>query len=264
MRLKSNLNRKRVELIPEVYHRQQGGSGVYSGRYLNEKGKFKPPNIKKGERMKDIVSKTYENPAVNSLRAFEPIPNTLETSIFLASRFIVRLNHKHRRDATEVDRARDAFRQHLRGCNICYKCRRPFKTERGIHQKRKITSHLKIGGFESVPRYKYRSAGTMPFADIQSHCELASLPKLDENGKVIGSRNGYVIVCEPNADEQPYYIESVIDKRVGRIHKRVFNVYLRGTGEFIQTLESVPSEYRIFTGDKCQCTRTVIVRPKKS
>jgi hypothetical protein len=255
---KSPLNRKRIERIPEVYHRPQLGSGVYSGRYLDEKGKFRPPVIKKGERMPAIVPKTYENPNVNSLKAFDTVPNELETSIFLASRFIVMHNHPHRKDANDMERARDAFNNHLRDCNICHKCRKPIKTKGGLHKRKKLISHLKAGRFVSAMHYVHRNERGITFADIKTHCDLAVLPKLDADGNKIGTRIGYVVIAEAGAQDKPYYIETFVENG-----HRMYAVRERSTGKLGEILKFVPSEYRVEIS-ACECNRNIVtVRPPK-
>lgn len=116
----SGLRPERVNELPDVYHRPQAGSGVYSESFVR-----KPSNqLDKGGAHR---SKEWDNPNVNSLRAFDTHP----TDNYIQTRnLVVNYNRsvKYKKDVeVDVNHLFRLYADSLDEANLCWKCKHPIK-----------------------------------------------------------------------------------------------------------------------------------------
>jgi hypothetical protein len=241
-KVKSSINKARIDILPEVYHRPLTGSGVYSGNFT-DKGKPKKAKIQRDFEHQEIFTrKDYDNPNVNLLRAFEPVFSPMETSIFLASKLVTAVNHPHRKNASEVEYLTNQYRSILEECNICYKCRKPIKVQSEAINAPVFKKHKRRNGLNIEEHFQpARPINNVMFADVASHCEIYT----KSDGKL-----GFLIVSEAGEPKERAWIELRYNgpaKYQGR-----YFVEINKSNRKEVELDFVPSSYRVL-GKKCTC-----------
>jgi len=241
----SSISKRRIDNVPEVYHRPLQGSAIYSG-YFTDKGKpSKQPDLKDFEH-RDMVGKVFENPNVNALRAFEPIPNLVETNLYLTSKVVTASNFAHRKNAGDTEYIIDQWKKSLEDCNVCWRCKNPIRV-RAVGIKRPKQFKKRRKGLNLEDHYTTRNVivpGNGVFAVVYTHCEIL---------QAVDGKLSFRIVCESGKPANRRligvrYAKKVVENGKTRLLGRQFVEIKNG----IETPIDIPSSY-IVKNERCTC-----------
>lgn len=191
----SSLSRERTNQLPNIYHRPQEGAGVkFEGEKL-----ITVDNATYKERFRE-----FDNPAVNSLRAFD---SRIADNFAITRLYIMSYNHPHRRNnsAEFLGRIRASYLGTFEYFNLCWKCRKPIKTvtAKVNDSKTEPRKSADIKGKAALPGTLVWNQETQSYAKDSSAVDIVPFGK-KLSKRSVSSRDGKLKVWD--AVEQRYNI----------------------------------------------------------
>lgn len=192
----SSLDKNRVNSLPNVYHRPQAGSGVIV-EPVNREVRTDKDYFYYEHRLREM-----ENPNRSWAKDFE---GRGIDSQYICSRLVIRYNHAHRKDASDVVYAKKAYLEMFEHLNLCWKCKQPIRVRKGsvkftptVHNiyapvVRKMAVLSKERKVESSDGVEYADAGIEEFVYKREKHTLLGATRVGREFYPESQGNNYIV-----------------------------------------------------------------------
>jgi hypothetical protein len=247
--IQSSLSPTRTQMLPDVYHRPQVGSGVYLlPESINQNCEEPHSRTSNGSVVPNnrvMRFREYENPNVNSMRAFDTRP--CFDNFYDVRRLVLAYNHLERRDRPKLAYYRGRYATSLETCNLCWRCKKPIKVQEarftrpsGIFRKpERKTQYIRTVRGVRLSGERQKTVSNAPvtiYADVQCHFEYRV--------KLVNGEKKYFFVFVDGTGR------NIQSRRNG--WRRIF-VEVKPDGSETK-INYIPQTYRV-QHQKCKCPR---------
>jgi len=228
-----SVSRKKDGTTKPIYHRVQGDASTI------EKFDFKVKNFDTREPR----STTIENPAVNSMQAFDTKP---ASNLDVTKRLVANYNHQHKhgKDADYLHRLSLEYLERFQDFNLCRLCKNPVKVVRAsidVIQPKDDTPE-KLSGIRKRFKVKRQRHAVKGVAFVGQHWNSTTRANNFLYADIVPH---YEIRMNRETGKMSYVF--VIGQGIELTQQK--GVFYLGDAEYTQP---IPSTYRVFNR-KCNC-----------